>query len=176
MKSTGVIRRIDDLGRIVIPKEIRRNLKIRDGENMEIFIDTDAIILKKYSRLEDMNSFAAKYARKVSDLTGYEIMITDREKVIVSCGQTVEKFLNQNLSHILIKLIDDRESYKEESVSILEITPNNVLEGHYYILPLISEADSLGLVIFYNKIKFNEQIQLIAQLLTFLICEPVDIS
>lgn len=176
MKSTGVVRRIDDLGRIVIPKEIRRTLKIRDGENMEIFIDAESIILKKYSRLEDMNSFAYKITEKIHFLSGYEIMITDREKIIVSCGETVNKFLNKNISPVLIKLIDDRESYKEESISIIEITPNNVLEGHYYILPIISQADSLGLVIFYSKTKYNESIDLIAQMLSYLICEKVDIS
>lgn len=176
MKSTGVVRRIDDLGRIVIPKEIRRNLKIRDGESLEIFIDSDMIILKKYSRLENMNNTSQNLIDKISELSGYEIMVTDREKVILGSGDHIKAFINKNLSSLLIKLIDERESYKQENITVLEISPNEVLEGYFYILPLISQADSLGLIGFYSTSKPDNSINVIAQMLSYLICEQVDIS
>ena len=82
MKSTGVIRRIDELGRIVIPKEIRRNLGIRDGENIEIFTDNDSIILKKYYRMSTNSELAQLLCTLVYDTFNYKIFITDREKAV----------------------------------------------------------------------------------------------
>ena len=78
MKATGVVRRIDDLGRIVIPKEIRRNLRIREGDSLEIYTDSnEAIILKKYSHIESINNFIAQYAEAVFASSNREIIITD---------------------------------------------------------------------------------------------------
>lgn len=84
MKSTGVIRRIDELGRIVIPKEIRRNLGIRDGENVEIFTESDSIILKKYNRMESINNLASILTEIIYNDFNYKIIITDHEQVISS--------------------------------------------------------------------------------------------
>ena len=86
MKSTGVVRRIDELGRIVIPKEIRRNLGIRDGENVEIFTEYDSIILKKYNRMEKTSYLANMLCEIVYNEFNYKIIITDREKIIASSG------------------------------------------------------------------------------------------
>ena len=95
MKSTGVVRRIDDLGRIVIPKEIRRNLKIRDGELMEIFVDMDSIILKKYSKLEDMLSITERITEKLADLSNLNIIVTDRDHIL-SCSGKKYQILKMN--------------------------------------------------------------------------------
>ena len=86
MKSTGVVRRIDELGRIVIPKEIRRNLGIRDGENIEIFTENDSIILKKYYRMSTSSDLASNLCELVYNNFNYKIMITDREKIIACAG------------------------------------------------------------------------------------------
>ena len=87
MKATGIVRRIDDLGRIVIPKEIRRTLHIRETDPMEIFTDAEGqIILKKYSPIGDISTFAGKYAESLSDATGMTVCITDREQVIAASG------------------------------------------------------------------------------------------
>ena len=96
MKSTGVIRRIDELGRIVIPKEIRRNLGIRDGENVEIFTDSDSIILKKYYRMSTSTDLANSLCELINSEFNYKIMITDREKIIATSGFK-ESILNKNL-------------------------------------------------------------------------------
>ena len=82
MKATGVVRRIDDLGRIVIPKEIRRNLKINEGDSLEIFVDSSGIILKKYSLLDNMSEISASLVNVARKIYGKNIVITDKERVI----------------------------------------------------------------------------------------------
>jgi AbrB family transcriptional regulator, stage V sporulation protein T len=94
MKATGIVRRIDDLGRIVIPKEIRRTLHIRETDPMEIFTDAEGqIILKKYSPIGDISTFAGKYAESLSDATGMTVCITDREQVIAASGDDKKNLL-----------------------------------------------------------------------------------
>lgn len=177
LKSTGVIRRIDELGRIVIPKEIRRNLKIRDGENMEIFIDLDAIILKKYSKLDDMLSFSDKISKMINEITSYNIAITDREKIIASYGK--EDFLNlkgKAISERLIDLIDTRSSLNDRNEKTIKITQDTMLGDYFLIFPLISSADCIGLVIIHSSEDLGDKAQLVAKIVNFLICEQVDID
>ena len=177
MKSTGVIRRIDELGRIVIPKEIRRNLKIRDGENMEIFIDLDTIILKKYSKLDDILTFSDKISKMINEITNYNIAITDREQIIASYGQ--EEFLdlkNKTISEDLINLIDNRNTISDKTIETLKLTENISLERYFLVLPLISSADCIGLVILNDKEPLTKQAELVAKIISFLICEQVDID
>ena len=98
MKSTGITRRIDDLGRIVIPKEIRKNLKIKENEVLEIFINNDEIILKKFSPFNDLEKVLSDYIKVINDMTGNDVIITDRDKVILSSKRLEEKLLNKKLS------------------------------------------------------------------------------
>ncbi len=176
MKSTGVVRRIDDLGRIVIPKEIRRNLKIRDGENMEIFIDFDSVILKKYSKIEDVLTLAKRLVKMVNEITNYNILITDREKIIASQGLEFLDVKGQNLSSNLINIIDSRIPIKKEEKTILTITDEVKKEGYFYGIPIISTGDSIGLILLMNNEPFNDIAQIVAKMLSYLICEQVDIN
>ncbi len=91
MKSTGITRRIDDLGRIVIPKEIRKNLKIKENEVLEIFINNDEIILKKFSPFNDSEKVLSDYIKVINDMTGNDVIITDRDKVILSSKRLEER-------------------------------------------------------------------------------------
>ena len=87
MKATGIVRRIDDLGRVVIPKEIRKTLRIKEGTPLEIFTDREGqIILKKYSPIGELNTFAAEYAEALVQTTGLTACITDRDQVVAACG------------------------------------------------------------------------------------------
>lgn len=87
MKATGIVRRIDDLGRVVIPKEIRRTLKIREGDPLEIYTDNEGeVILKKYSPIGEMGAFAKEYADTLHQVSGHIVIITDRDKVIALSG------------------------------------------------------------------------------------------
>lgn len=109
MKSTGVVRRIDDLGRIVIPKEIRKNMKIKDGESVEIYLDSDNIILKKYSPLGNIMEFYKSYVNSIYEAILENIMIVDRDKVVAVAGDLKKKYLDKSISSKLDNIIEQRE-------------------------------------------------------------------
>lgn len=154
MKSTGITRKIDDLGRIVIPKEIRKNLNIRDNENLEIFIDNEYIVLKKYSQIEKFALLAKQIVDIVQDVYEVEVIITDREKTLVTSNNK-----EYSLDNKLINLIDNRESY-------YGIIKNEFLDSTYNIVPIIVGSDSVGLVIVDSKDNPNEKIaKLVATIL-----------
>ena len=99
MKATGIVRRIDDLGRVVIPKEIRRTLRLREGTPLEIFTDREGeIILKKYSPIGEIENFAKAYAEAMSQIAGHRVLVTDREKVIAVAGSGTKGFLGKCIS------------------------------------------------------------------------------
>ena len=109
MKATGVVRRIDDLGRIVIPKEIRKTLRIKEGDPLEIFTDKDGeIILKKYSPIGELSEFAINYAETLAKTTGHIACITDKDTVIAVSGAPKKEFLQQNLSQELEEVMDNK--------------------------------------------------------------------
>ena len=112
MKATGVVRRIDDLGRVVIPKEIRKVLRIKEGDPLEIFTDKEGeVILKKYSPIGELSEFASGYAETLSKTTGHIACITDKDTVIAVSGTSKKEFLEQDLSKELEQLMDDKEVY-----------------------------------------------------------------
>lgn len=101
MKATGVVRRIDDLGRVVIPKEIRRTLRIKEGDPLEIFTDKEGeVILKKYSPIGELSEFAAEYAETLTKTTGHIAYITDKDTVIAVSGASKKEWLEQGISQI----------------------------------------------------------------------------
>ena len=111
MKATGIVRRIDDLGRVVIPKEIRRTLRIREGDPLEIFVDRDGeVILKKYSPISELGDFAKEYAEALFDSLGNPVLICDRDTVIAVAGGSKKEYLNKNISDIVEKTMEDRNS------------------------------------------------------------------
>ena len=146
MKSTGITRKIDELGRVVIPKEIRRNLSIRDGESLEIFTNEEAIILKKHSELEKYEDIGIKLGELISSIFKVNVIITDREKVIVATDD--KTLVGKNLNKDLIYLIDNRE----ELVSNTTINFEGIsVNGNFNIVPIIASIDSLGLIIIGSK-------------------------
>lgn len=156
MKSTGVTRKIDELGRVVIPKEIRRNLSIRDGENLEIFTDEESIILKKHSLISKYEDLANKLTELIYNIYKIDIIITDREKVISSSIK--ENILDKNIEEKLVSLIDNRESYISKEKTTLKFLDYE-LNGYITIMPIIASSDSLGLVILSsNEFKNQENL------------------
>lgn len=106
MKATGIVRRIDDLGRVVIPKEIRRTMRIREGDPLEIYTDADGeVIFKKYSQVGELSSLTAQYAEVLHKSTGLPVVITDRDRVISCAGvpkkETVERRITQALENVM---------------------------------------------------------------------------
>lgn len=111
MKATGIVRRIDDLGRVVVPKEIRRTLRIREGDPLEIFTDREGeIILKKYSPIGELSQFAGQYAESLAQSTGHLVCITDRDHVIAAAGNGKKEFEGKPISRQLEELIEDRKN------------------------------------------------------------------
>jgi len=157
LKATGVVRRIDDLGRIVIPKEIRRTLRIKEGDPLEIFTDKEGeVILKKYSPIGELSEFATGYAETLSKTTGHIACITDKDSVIAVSGGSKKEFLEQSLSTELEKLMENKEVYtsNENNQIALPIIQNDNKERRYnsqVIYPIISDGDVIGSVILLSK-------------------------
>ncbi|MBQ9657626.1 MAG: stage V sporulation protein T [Clostridia bacterium] len=172
MKATGVVRRIDDLGRVVIPKEIRKTLRVREGDPLEIFTDREGqIILKKYSPIGELSEFATEYAETLSKTTGHIACITDKDTIIAVSGGSKKEFLEQNVSNELEQLMEEKEVYtsKENSDVSMPITKNDTNERKYnsqVVYPIISNGDTIGTVILLSKdtnIKMNEVEKKVAQ-------------
>lgn len=157
MKATGVVRRIDDLGRIVIPKEIRRTLRIKEGDPIEIFTDKEGeVILKKYSPIGELSEFATGYAETLSKTTGHIACITDKDSVIAVSGGSKKEFLEQALSPELEKVIENKEVYtskanNEISLPITQNDSNTRRFNSQVIYPIISDGDVIGSVILLSK-------------------------
>ena len=155
MKATGIVRRIDDLGRVVIPKEIRRTLRIREGDPLEIFTDREGeIILKKYSPIGELGSFAKQYADVLAQGTGQIVCITDRDQVIAFAGGPKKDVLQKPISRQLEEIIDGRESFianRDERRFIPIIDGDNVDYSSQVISPIICEGDAIGSVIITTK-------------------------
>ena len=157
MKATGVVRRIDDLGRIVIPKEIRRTLRIKEGDPLEIFTDREGqVILKKYSPIGELSEFATEYAETLAKTTGHIACITDKDTVIAVSGTSKKEFLEQSISKDLEKIMDDREVYisKENNNIAIPVTKNDQntrRNNSQVVYPIISDGDAIGSVILISK-------------------------
>lgn len=149
MKATGVVRRIDDLGRIVIPKEIRRNFKINEGDSLEIFVDNNSIVLKKYSLLYDMVELSSKLVDIFKKIYNKNIVITDKEKVIASSKELKKDYLNKELVNSMKEKIEDRNEYLSNN-SINLVVNGNLVES-CFLIPIIANSDSLGSVVLIDS-------------------------
>lgn len=154
MKATGIVRRIDDLGRVVIPKEIRRTLRLREGTPLEIFTDREGeIILKKYSPMAELSNFAKQYADSLAQNSGHIVCISDRDQIIATAGTGGRDMLNRAISKPLEQLILGRESV----VAVKDDKRFMALSGEteeftaQVIYPIICEGDAIGSVAILSK-------------------------
>lgn len=175
MKSTGVIRRIDELGRIVIPKEIRRHLGIRDGESLEIFTEEDKIVLKKHSKVLEYADFSSKLCEIIPSVMEYGMIITDRDKIVSYSDNLKESFENSSLNTKMLELIQHRESYESVSFEKINFGPLEI-EGYFYFYPIISSIDCLGLVILVKNQLFSKEEKQFAKFVATMIANKIDIS
>jgi AbrB family transcriptional regulator (stage V sporulation protein T) len=151
MKATGIVRRIDDLGRVVIPKEIRRTMRIREGDPLEIYTNRDGeVIFKKYSLMNGVEDFAAQLCETMNRSTGKLCAITDRDTVIAVAGGSRRELLGKRITAELEHLMDSRRIYRYESGTPLPVTDG--LEGLtvHVAAPILAEGDLLGLVLFVD--------------------------
>lgn len=159
MKATGIVRRIDDLGRVVIPKEIRRTLRIREGDPLEIFTDREGeVILKKYSPIGELGDFAKEYAESLYESSGHISCIADRDTIIAVAGAPKKEFLEKSISDSVEKVMEERKPVlieQTEQGDYVKICADEE-EGRIkytsqVITPIISEGDSIGAVILLSK-------------------------
>lgn len=150
MKATGIVRRIDDLGRIVIPKEIRRTLRIRESDPLEIFTDREGeIILKKYSPIGEMSTFAKQYAESLAQVSGHTALIADRDQFIAVSGGG-KGLLGKGLSRDLEDKINNRETViaSKGDRSFIAISADGGEDFvHEAVSPIICEGDVIGAVV-----------------------------
>lgn len=147
MKTTGIIRRIDDLGRIVIPKELRRTLRIKNGDSLEIFVDNEDIILKKYSPMESIEEAATKYVDSFNQVIKHSVIVTDKDKVIAASGSLKKKYMGKKLTEFTEHSIERRDSFVERQKKIFSFVDGVEDFGYYSFSSIISEGDTIGSVI-----------------------------
>ena len=146
MKATGIVRRIDDLGRVVIPKEIRRTMRIREGDPLEIFTDHEGeVIFKKYSPIGEMSGFAAQYAETLYKTCGLSVVICDRDAVIACAGVPKKEYTDRKVSSGMEKVMEGRALYMSDGSEDL-----NVVDGNDGVvscaMPILTEGDITGCV------------------------------
>ena len=148
MKATGIVRRIDDLGRVVIPKEIRRTMRIREGDPLEIYTDREGeVIFKKYSPIGELAAFAAQYAETLHKICDISVVICDRDAVIASAGVGKREYANKKMSEALEDIVERRQLYTHrtggEKIAVIADG------GSHYVscaMPIITEGDMIGCV------------------------------
>lgn len=173
MKSTGVIRRIDELGRIVLPKEIRRNLGIRDGESLEIFVEEDKIVLKKFSKMKDFKESIDSICELVTNVYNCKLIVTDRDKVVYSNFEA--EIVESPLDSQLISFIQNRESVTKNSLQSYSFQGVEK-KGYYFIWPIISSTDCLGLILLYSESVLAEEYLSLLKLIASILVSKVDIA
>ena len=145
MKATGIVRRIDDLGRIVIPKEIRRTLRIREGDPLEIYTEKNGeVIFKKYSPMGDLHEFAGRICEAVTKNTGFPAAICDRDSVIAAAGPGKKELLDRHLAQELIRRLEEREHlcWQGHGPAVPAVEGGAPVVGA--AVPILSEGDLLG--------------------------------
>ena len=152
MKATGIVRRIDDLGRVVIPKEIRRTMRIREGDPLEIYTTREGeVIFKKYSMMGGLEDFAARFCDTLSRSTDFTAAVTDRDAIIAVAGSGKRELMGKRISPQLEQIMEERDIYrctgKETSVPVTETDPQYTAA---IAAPILCQGDVLGLVLFVS--------------------------
>jgi AbrB family transcriptional regulator (stage V sporulation protein T) len=158
LKATGIVRRIDDLGRVVVPKEIRRTLRIRDGDPLEIFVDREGeVILKKYSPIADLSTFANEYTDSLHEATGHIACVTDSDSIIAISGTAKKEFINKPIGPAVEQVLEKRQtvlindSGNTKNSAVLNGDEDSSRFDAEVIAPIIAKGDPIGAVILLSK-------------------------
>jgi len=153
MKATGIVRRIDELGRVVIPKELRRTMKIREGDPLEIFTDNiDGLVLKKYSPAKEMAHFAEKLAESISDSSGLSVLISDKETIIAVSGVQKKDYIGSAISAQLEEVMTARKPVFFDAQKAIPLkTGDTALYSAQAAAPILAEGDIYGCIVILPK-------------------------
>lgn len=159
MKATGIVRRIDELGRIVIPKEIRRTFRIKEGTPLEIFSgDNGELILKKYSPILELTDFACEIAESINNTLNCIVLICDLDKIIAVSGGSKKTFEGKNLVFAIEKILHERDCVIKNENQIIKVCECETFEfKSQLIFPLSSNGDVIGGIILLNKVDLFNQ-------------------
>ncbi len=157
MKATGIVRRIDDLGRVVIPKEIRRTMRIHEGDPLEIYTESDGtVIFKKYSPIGELGEFAHQYAESLSKTTGLPCLISDKDTIIAVSGAPKKELADKKLSSEAEKIMYQKTSYlAKQSDKNVSVVDGNENYKAGVIVPIVYEGDSIGTVMIMSTDEKN---------------------
>ena len=160
MKATGIVRRVDVLGRVVVPKEIRKILSIDEGDPIEIFTEKDSIVLKKYSPLSNMDGLLEDVCKALLRITGKNVIITDKNVVLAVSGNGLKDVIGQNVSKELNSLILNRQAFSsafEDGGMPIETIGGQTFDFcNQLIMPIIRDEEGVGAVILGDKSKENK--------------------
>ena len=157
LKATGIVRRIDELGRVVIPKEIRRTLRIREGDPLEIFTENDGgIILKKYSPIGELSAYAAEFVSVLHSQFGVNAAICDKDHIIACAGSKRREHAEKRISEELEETIAQRRTLMQTQVQghVMRLTAEGDERNDWYavlVVPIIAQGDTIGAVILYAR-------------------------
>ncbi len=151
MKATGVIRRIDDLGRVVIPKEIRKNLRIKEGDNLEIFVQNEEVILKKYSMMNKINDLAQELTDAIYTFMKHSIFITDTDNVIAASGPLKKEYLGKSISDFITDSIKRRDRMIQNHFKELSLTIDTNLTCSYVMSTILASGEAIGMILIISE-------------------------
>jgi len=157
MRSTGIVRRMDELGRVVIPKELRRVMRIKEGEEIEVTQKDDTLILRKYSAVSEMLDFQMEYAMSVYRTTGFTAIITDNDKIVAVSGDLTKLAVGSPVSENLREIIERRKMEDYSGSSMIPFFDGKLdgVKGQV-VVPIIVRGDVMGAVVLYSKKLPNE--------------------
>ena len=162
MLNTGLVRKIDELGRIVIPKEIRKNLGIKSGEEIEIYIEENNIILKKFHRLLNFKELVGNYVDLFNKILPISLIITDCESIILTNKNEYKIFESKKISLSLSKTFEER---KDVIGVNLNISDNEIIKANYYIKPVIINTDLIGSIICFSDKEISKEEKLVVDIM-----------
>ena len=168
---SGIVRKVDELGRIVIPKELRKNLSIKNSDDLEITIENDKIILEKFYRLRNLKDTLKKYFYILEKFLNSNFIITDKECILFK-SQKNDNSDNEKLTYNYVELINLRKQYSGNDS--LKITDKLDIKENYYFYPIIVNADALGSIVLYDDKKISDRDKLVSEIILFLLKEKLE--
>ena len=166
MKATGIVRRIDDLGRVVIPKEIRRTMRIREGDPLEIYTDSDGrVIFKKYSPVGELGTFAHQYAEVLFKVCASPVIICDRERVVSAAGMSKKEISDRRVTGALEALMEERRSFINDKKSEKLIPIEGFEKEAFAAIPILASGDVCGAVVMLESENAHVNLQVNVKLI-----------
>jgi AbrB family transcriptional regulator (stage V sporulation protein T) len=151
MKQTGIVRRIDDLGRVIIPKEIRRVFRIQEGDPLEIFVTNEGILLKKYSPIAALDDFAHEYAESLHESTHHTVMISDKDRIISVSGGSKKQYLDKEIGDLILHSMETRKKQFTNEPGVYQVCIQEENYSSYVIVPIVVHGDPVGAVALISK-------------------------